>query len=517
MLAKTFLLGLFLVTKAHKSGEPKWFQLQNRIDGTLHEITDDVQECLDVLTEKDAFKIIHAGNGTCTQHYINQTAYNDLGVPAYSVEVKNVQDIQKAVRFANQNQLQVSVKSTGHSYSHSSMKDGSLMIWMANMDKVMELHSTFTPFNCDPNGKEYENILEFSGGISWGEIYEFLGADYNVIGGGCESVCASGGYIGGSGLSKMARKYGLGVDSVVQYELVTPRGRIVYVNAENRENLFWALRGGGGGSFGVVSKVWYQVFPKEDVHGFEVLVNPGLAASDPASYVQLVTSFNDFDIDISLNSSSNWSGYHFGFGMSINHVGNELDHEFFDKYDAWIQTVDPALAPHVLVIKNQTFPNYFTSVNNGSDVLFYQKPDVGQGEGFFIGNRLLTHDWLSNNRESARAMFHELLINGYETFSYWLGGAVSDMDHSSTAVNPVLRESILQLGINCFDVNCDMDKGLGIIDKYVPNASTGYNHMYINEADYRNKVWGEHLEKIQRIKRRYDVKNIFNCFNCVDY
>eukprot|EP00121_Abeoforma_whisleri_P003082 Awhi_evm1s2767 len=421
---------------------PNWKNLETAIDGNLYKITNDDQECSEARASGDAYQIIQAGNGTCTQQHINRDVY-DQDLPLYSVEVKNVEDIKKAIKFANKHNWQISVKSTGHSFSGSGIKTDSLMIWMANMDKEMKIHDTFIPSN---SGKSFKNILEFSGGLTWKEIYAFLGEDYHAIGGGCASVSASGGYLAGSGLSKMARKYGLAVDM----------------------DLFWALRGGGGGSFGIVSKVWYQIFPKEKVHGLEVLLID-LEVLSSSTYTEFLTSFNDFVIDMSLTSSNDWSGYTFTDGISINHVGEELDSDLIDKFDSWVNSLDPSLVPHVSVIKNQTYSNYYASI-----VTFGEKPGVGQGEGYNIGNRLLTHDWLSDNRDSAKMMFSELLAEGFQTFSYWLGGAINEVDHSSTAINPVLRKTILHVAVNC--VGCDVEKALQIMDKYLSNPSTGYNH-----------------------------------------
>ncbi|CAG8760219.1 9747_t:CDS:2, partial [Acaulospora colombiana] len=95
------------------------------------------------------------------------------------------------------------------------------------------------------------------------EIDVYKAADEHsvvVVGGGSYSVGAAGGWILGGGHSSLSPQYGLGVDNVVQFEVVTPDGELRTVNAYKNKDLFWALRGGGPG-FGVVTKVTYRTHP----------------------------------------------------------------------------------------------------------------------------------------------------------------------------------------------------------------------------------------------------------------
>ena len=79
-----------------------------------------------------------------------------------------------------------------------------------------------------------------------------------VVGVYAQTVGASGGYIQGGGHGAMGPKYGLAVDNVLEFDFVTADGSLLTVNACNNPDLFWALRRGGCGTFGVVTRTVYK-------------------------------------------------------------------------------------------------------------------------------------------------------------------------------------------------------------------------------------------------------------------
>jgi hypothetical protein len=79
----------------------------------------------------------------------------------------------------------------------------------------------------------------------------------------------------GGGHGFYSNKYGLGVDNVLEFEVVTPSGEIVVANNISHQDLFWALRGGGGGTFGIVTKVTMKIYPHEMSNALLLTVAPG--------------------------------------------------------------------------------------------------------------------------------------------------------------------------------------------------------------------------------------------------
>ena len=76
-----------------------------------------------------------------------------------------------------------------------------------------------------------------------------------------QTVGVSGGYVAGGGHSPLSSLYGMAADQVLAIEIVTPDGRFVTASEESNNDLFWALRGGGGGMFGVMTSVTVKVYP----------------------------------------------------------------------------------------------------------------------------------------------------------------------------------------------------------------------------------------------------------------
>ncbi|KAG8680625.1 hypothetical protein FRC11_002206, partial [Ceratobasidium sp. 423] len=119
--------------------------------------------------------------------------------------------------------------------------------------------TAFIPEGCNQTGVP---ALTYGAGQEMDSLYEFAEANnITFIGGIARKIGAAGGWLQGGGHSILSNTYGLGVDRVLQFRLVTPDGRTRVANACQNQDLFWALRGGGGGTFGVVLEATSEVIP----------------------------------------------------------------------------------------------------------------------------------------------------------------------------------------------------------------------------------------------------------------
>ena len=97
-------------------------------------------------------------------------------------------------------------------------------------------------------------------GVIWNEVYAVLnGSEYVIVGGLCPTVGVVGYTLGGGYNSLFSRSYGLGSDNVLNFKVVTYNGSIVTASTENNPDLYWALRGGGGGNFGFVLEMTHKI------------------------------------------------------------------------------------------------------------------------------------------------------------------------------------------------------------------------------------------------------------------
>jgi hypothetical protein len=185
--------------------------------------------------------------------------------PQAIVLVKSVDEVQKTVRFTAAQNLHLTIKNGGHSYAAYCLNQGGIVLDLSYMRKVI----------IDPEQK----TVSIQGGAIWKDVYSRL-AELNprklVVGGQCPTVGVSGFTLGG-GLSPFSRSYGLGVDSLLSMKLVTAEGNVVTVGPNesdpDRRDLFWAIRGGGGGNFGVTVEIVSKLHELNDPQGLVVCGN----------------------------------------------------------------------------------------------------------------------------------------------------------------------------------------------------------------------------------------------------
>jgi len=121
------------------------------------------------------------------------------------------------------------------------------------MDQIT-LHDSFVPEGSGDT--EPRQAVTIEAGARWLPTYNAVTtkAGRYVQGGGCATVGVAG-LIQSGGFGSFSKNYGLAAASLLQAEIVTADGKVLIANGSANPDLFWALKGGGGGSFGVVTKV----------------------------------------------------------------------------------------------------------------------------------------------------------------------------------------------------------------------------------------------------------------------
>ncbi|KAL2020618.1 hypothetical protein VTK56DRAFT_8108 [Thermocarpiscus australiensis] len=206
---------------------------------------------------------------TCMPQNGNTSTCTLGGFPLYAVRVDKVYQVQLAVNFARNSGLRLVVKNTGHDFLGKSCGAGALSIWTHNLKKIKFTQSYKTPSYSGP-------VLELGAGVEVGELYAAANT-YGVtaVGGECKGVGVAGGYSAGGGHSPLSSKYGLGSDQILSVDLVLPNGRFVTASETENPDLFWAVRGGGGATFGVVTSITVKVYPKMTFSGLTWTINAG--------------------------------------------------------------------------------------------------------------------------------------------------------------------------------------------------------------------------------------------------
>ena len=163
--------------------------------------------------------------------------------PLVIVYCQENQDVIQAIKWAKQYGVPFRIRSGTHHYEGYSTGDQLLVIDVSCMNRI-ELNET---------------TVKVQGGVRNRELYEAVcGAGYPFPGGGCPTVGVAG-YTLGGGWGYSSRLFGLGCDQLIEAEVITAEGQLIVANANQHEDLFWALRGSGGGNFGVVTSLTYRL------------------------------------------------------------------------------------------------------------------------------------------------------------------------------------------------------------------------------------------------------------------
>jgi FAD/FMN-containing dehydrogenase len=205
----------------------------------------------------------------------------------YAVAARRSADVVAAVNFARKNNLRLVVKGGGHSYLGTSSAPDSLLIWTRAMNNIA-LHDAFVAAGCG-TVQEPQPAVSVAAGAIWMHTYAAVTtkAGRYVQGGGCGTVGVAG-LIQGGGFGSYSKKFGIAASSLLEAEIVTADGAVRIANTCIHPDLFWALKGGGGGTFGVVTRVTLRTHELPALFGF---VSMTIDASSTAAFRRLLARF----------------------------------------------------------------------------------------------------------------------------------------------------------------------------------------------------------------------------------
>jgi FAD/FMN-containing dehydrogenase len=187
----------------------------------------------------------------------------DTRKPAAVVRVQRRRDVERAVAFAAEHDLKISVRGGGHSYVGASAQNGMMQLDLRDCAKI-----------------SYESSARratVQAGAGLHAVHEALSAhDRSIPTGTCPTVGTAGLTVGG-GIGIDSRRCGLTCDALVSATVVLPSGKAVTASPTSHKDLFWALQGGGGGLNGVVTDLTYDTHPVGSRATFSLEYSPSAA------------------------------------------------------------------------------------------------------------------------------------------------------------------------------------------------------------------------------------------------
>jgi len=423
---------------------------------------------------------------------------------------------------------------------------------MREMNRVV-LHDEFVASGC-AGQQPSQPAVTIGAGAIWMHVYNAVTttAGRYVQGGGCATVGVAG-LIQSGGFGSFSKKYGMAAASLLEAEIVTADGTVRIANACTNPDLFWAIKGGGGGSLGVVTKLTLRTHELPEFFG-GVFVT--IKAASEVSFRRLIDRFIRFYREALFNP--HW-GETAAFGpdnsLRIAMVFQGLDRQqaaavwkpFFD----WVTASDgdfivqppPAIA--AIPARNFWDPEYLRR-NLSGFVIIDDRPgasqenvfwsgDAGQAGQYLHGYRSA---WLSANllAENMRQRLVDALFSGTRHwsvslhFNKGLAGAPADAVAAAkdTATNPAV--------LNAFALAISAGEGppaYSAVPRRGPNLVVARTQAgaigramneflkidrdagsYVSESDFfdanwQRSFWGENYPRLQAVKRRYDPDGLF--------
>jgi hypothetical protein len=274
-----------------------WARLKQDVGGNLLEVHElfgscraqpSARDCLDALKNiRNPYWIGDQPAGTEVSGWL------DAWTPApsvYAIKARHAQDVAAGVNFARHNNLRLVIKGGSHSYLGTSNAPDSLLIWTRAM-KSVALHSAFVGQGCAASTAPV-SAVSCEAGALWMDLYDAVttaGARY-VQGGGCTTVGVAG-LVQSGGFGSFSKAFGTAASGLLEAEIVTADGQIRIVNACTEPDLFWAIKGGGGGSFGVLTRLTLRTHELPKYFGY---VGGKIRAYSEAGLQQLIARFIEF-------------------------------------------------------------------------------------------------------------------------------------------------------------------------------------------------------------------------------
>ena len=407
--------------------------------------------------------------------------------PRAIVYCENRKDVSRSIEWALNQGAPIRLRGGGHHYEGYSTGNGALVIDVSRMNSVAV----------------EDGLVHAEGGASNRALYDAVGPlGYAFPSGTCPTVCVSGLTLGGGwGLS--CRLLGLTCDSLVSAELVDACGRNVTANSHCNQDLYWALRGGGGGNFGVVTGLTYRLpdFKPETVT-FVQLYYPDAGAAQQTLFWETWQRWTPAaDERVTLQASI----YHAeGEGYAVYSRGL-----FFGTPEEAAEAVEPlASLPGCMALFEGT--TFFDAIQTIEDS--YPPSEKFKSTGRYVKQPLESDD-IRRFVNSLRDYPEGSVFTAYSL--YMLGGAVADKGQHETAF--FFRDApYIALLQSVWEEDRYEDVNIGWVDKNFPplaraTAGSYINFPYSNLKDYMRSYYGGNAARLRRVKRMYDPYNVF-CF-----
>nr|QJY30856.1 FAD-linked oxidoreductase [Discosia rubi] len=371
-----------------------------------------------------------------------------------------------------------------------------------------------------PEGSTMKPVqaITIGAGVNLEEVYAFADR-HNVtfIGGSSGTVTAAGGFTLFGGHGVLTPLYGMGADRALEFRIVTPDGVSRTTNAVMNADLFWALRGAGSASFGVVLSATFKVEPAMPLT--LALMQFDATQSDTGPFLSLL-----------LNHSSTWAAEGWGGPMGGTYVALVTPLLNIDAANRSMSAVAAYIAARngtVVLRRLGSFYEFYTTYMASASSVGIGTATLGT---FRVIPKSLHHS--EQARAAVLSTFAGLTAAGLTPYIFQTAPSrynYSDTLDKANAVHKAWRDSYWLVGTSVsWGWNATLKERMhtaAMLQEVSRNLTTlaPEGSMYPNEADpwtenWRKEFWGEeNYTKLLSIKRKYDPHNLLGCWKCVGF
>jgi len=466
----------------------------------------------------------------------------------YAIKARNTADVVAGVNFAREHNLRLVVKGGGHSYYGTSNAPDSLLIWTRAMDRVT-LHEAFVGQGCAGRIAPVHAVSAEAGAV-WIDLYDPVTnkAGRYVQGGGCMTVGVAGLTLGG-GFGSYSKRFGTAAAGLLEAEIVTADGRARVVNECLEPDLFWALKGGGGGTFGVVTRLTLRTHELPKYFGG---AGGRIKARSDSAFAQLIGRFIAFYSENLFNP--HWGeNVHFQpdnileLAMSCEGLDRAQVSEIWQPFFDWVKArpqdfavTEPLEAWVMIDARGRWDPSSHSWMPDPRDGApkhhVWGRGNEGECGAFFYGydSLWLPASLLEKSRQnqltaatfaaSRHAMVRFHINKG-------MAGAPPEVlaSVSQTATNPALLDAFTLVIIADgdetpaypgfkrppLDMTKAREKALGIglaaaeLRKVAPRSGSYFNEGNFFNSSWQEEFWGKNYPNLRATKAKYDPDGLF--------
>jgi FAD/FMN-containing dehydrogenase len=357
--------------------------------------------------------------------------------------------------------------------------------------------------------------MKIGAGVIVGEANTIAHASgYHVVGGECGSVGLAAGYTQGGGHSMLNTAYGMAADQVLEWEVVTPQGELLIATPEKNSDLYWALSGGGGGTFGVVLSMTARIYPEVAVAGGQL-------------------SFQN------TNETSFWKGVSLWFGHSRalandnNTIIFLVHHDHFQVVAMTLPgqpetAVSDLLSPVLSELESLGIEYRFNTLSSSSyfehfKTHFGPLPYGPNPPSTILINRIIPEAVVQS--ETSNAEWMSAVRSTVAGGDFLVGCAimlVGNATHPPNAVLPAWRKTSVSCNVNAYwnyraPLSTNLELKRRLVEEHMPalEAATPGGGVYLNEmdpwykGDWKANLYGDNYDRLLDIKHRVDPDFLF--------